>query len=267
MDDFLQKLGLELFEEEPQFSRQTSPLREPPPAKIRPMLLRLSDADRFSFKLLTDYTDWHSGGTPTMGVSVRNRRVQFYYNQEFLDSLTDDELRFIIHHELLHIVLAHQVREKISGSGEVRDHELFNIAADSIINQMCNSHALFKQPEVMPERGYLIRTDDARYASTEKEWQANPDDKYEGSEVAEALYAWMKTRDAAVQKKEQEQQGKGGAGGEDTKPGKVIYNEETGQYGKIVADPVNGKVKVDVISEEEAERLLNTEKFTNFFTR
>lgn len=47
---------------------------------------------------------------------------------EFMDSLTDDELMFIMMHEVLHVVLRHNDRT------EDRDDFLFNIACDIVVN-------------------------------------------------------------------------------------------------------------------------------------
>lgn len=50
------------------------------------------------------------------------------FGPEFLDSLSDSELDFIMMHEILHIVLQHCWR------GDVDDPERYNIAADIVVN-------------------------------------------------------------------------------------------------------------------------------------
>jgi predicted metal-dependent peptidase len=53
---------------------------------------------------------------------------KFYYNREFIKSLTLDELVFLHGHEVLHVVLEHMFRH---GN---RNQKLWNIAADFLIN-------------------------------------------------------------------------------------------------------------------------------------
>ena len=50
------------------------------------------------------------------------------FGPEFLDSLSNEELDFVMMHEILHVVLRHCLR------GEERDHERYNIAADIVVN-------------------------------------------------------------------------------------------------------------------------------------
>ena len=54
--------------------------------------------------------------------------LKIYFAPKFMDELSDSELDFVLMHEILHIVLQH-VRRK----GD-RDHELFNIACDIVVN-------------------------------------------------------------------------------------------------------------------------------------
>ena len=54
--------------------------------------------------------------------------VRITFGTAFLDELTDDELDFVMMHEVLHVVLQHCLRE-----GE-RDPLLFNIACDIVVN-------------------------------------------------------------------------------------------------------------------------------------
>ncbi len=50
------------------------------------------------------------------------------FNPSFLEELTDQELDFVMMHEILHVVLQHCIRGKES------DNERFNIAADIVVN-------------------------------------------------------------------------------------------------------------------------------------
>ena len=54
--------------------------------------------------------------------------VRIAFGPEFLDSLSDSELDFVMMHEILHVVLQHCLR------GEDRDQERFNIACDIVVN-------------------------------------------------------------------------------------------------------------------------------------
>ena len=54
--------------------------------------------------------------------------IRITFGTDFLDSLTDSELDFVMMHEILHVVLQHCLR------GEDHDHETFNIACDIVVN-------------------------------------------------------------------------------------------------------------------------------------
>ena len=54
--------------------------------------------------------------------------IRITFGTDFLDSLTDSELDFVMMHEILHVVLQHCLR------GEDRDNETFNIACDIVVN-------------------------------------------------------------------------------------------------------------------------------------
>ena len=53
---------------------------------------------------------------------------RIFFGPEFLDEISDQELDFIMMHEILHVVLQHCLR-----NGD-RDRELFNIACDIVVN-------------------------------------------------------------------------------------------------------------------------------------
>lgn len=54
--------------------------------------------------------------------------VRITFGIDFLDSLSDSELDFVMMHEILHVVLQHCFR------GDVEDPETYNIAADIVVN-------------------------------------------------------------------------------------------------------------------------------------
>lgn len=54
--------------------------------------------------------------------------VRITFGINFLDSLSDSELDFVMMHEILHVVLQHCFR------GDVEDPEAYNIAADIVVN-------------------------------------------------------------------------------------------------------------------------------------
>ena len=67
----------------------------------------------------------------TMGVDARGN---LYYNPEFVDSLSIEELHFVLCHEILHCCFEHLIRIK------QRDAELWNICADLVINDLLLSN-------------------------------------------------------------------------------------------------------------------------------
>ncbi len=87
----------------------------------------LKEAPFFAHLALHMSIKENNEATQTMGVYADGRAV---YNAEFVDSLSDSELKGVICHETMHVALQHLLR-----SGK-RDHKLFTIAADIIINYM-----------------------------------------------------------------------------------------------------------------------------------
>ena len=83
---------------------------------------------------LIDATKW----CKTAATDGRN----FYYNREFIKALTDDELLFLIGHEVLHCVYDHLGRK---GS---RDHQLWNMANDYIVNYTLVKEKLGSMPKM-----------------------------------------------------------------------------------------------------------------------
>lgn len=72
--------------------------------------------------------------TPTMGTDGEN----LYYNKEFIDKLTKEEMCAVLLHETLHCAFSHLWRK------QDRDHQKWNMATDYAINLIVNES--FKLP-------------------------------------------------------------------------------------------------------------------------
>jgi predicted metal-dependent peptidase len=68
--------------------------------------------------------------TPTMGVRmVRGGEIEALFNEEWADKLDIEELMAVVKHEIEHVVRLH-----ITRSGTDREHKIWNVAADMIVN-------------------------------------------------------------------------------------------------------------------------------------
>lgn len=86
--------------------------------------MRLLNKNGFYGLLLMHMTLSLDEDCPT--ASTNGKRI--FFGPKFLDSLTDQELDFIMMHEILHVALKHCFRQ-----GD-RDNERFNIACDIVVN-------------------------------------------------------------------------------------------------------------------------------------
>ena len=87
-------------------------------------------------------------GVKTMGVTVVNAGIRLYYSPTFLAKLTDSEARWVLVHEVLHIVFHHCT---VRATTDKRLHQLDNIAADLAINQLIpnTGHIMCPRTEVI----------------------------------------------------------------------------------------------------------------------
>ena len=89
--------------------------------------VRLLMAAPFFGNLLCQRPPEFTDAVDTAGVDARGK---LYVNPGFVESLAGDEVEFLLAHEVMHIVFQHAMRE-----GD-REHEMWNIAADAVINDM-----------------------------------------------------------------------------------------------------------------------------------
>jgi predicted metal-dependent peptidase len=53
---------------------------------------------------------------------------KLYFNPTFMESLTDDEILFVLAHEVMHMALEHGLRK------QARNHIVWNVACDYALN-------------------------------------------------------------------------------------------------------------------------------------
>jgi len=107
---------------------------------------------------------------PTMGVNFKGNAV---YNPEFITELSDSQIKGVLCHEVMHVALCHLLR-----AGK-RDHMLFNVSADLLINWM-----ITKENYDLPE-GVLLPTPNGDYTidTPDKQIEINVEGK-----TAEEIY-------------------------------------------------------------------------------
>lgn len=101
-----------------------------------------------------------------------------YFNEDFLESLDDKELEFLIGHEIMHCVYEHMMRR---GS---RDPGLWNAAADFVINLELVDQSIGKMPKVgLLDEKYRGLTSNEVYDLLYEEQEKNGDQGYETMDV------------------------------------------------------------------------------------
>jgi len=89
--------------------------------------------DMFVHEILMLMEKKPTTGIPTMGVAVVNSRLLLLYNPEFVGQLSDPELRYIVTHEIYHVVLHHCT---VRMPEDENERDLWNQAADLAINSL-----------------------------------------------------------------------------------------------------------------------------------
>lgn len=74
-----------------------------------------------------------------------------FYNPKFVESLTIDEIVFVLAHEVMHVALQHAHRL------EYRNREKFNVAADYVINQTLVNDRVGTMPKIALYNPELVR--------------------------------------------------------------------------------------------------------------
>lgn len=119
--------------------------------------------DRFVHNVLMLMDKSNKESIGTMGVNVEGTRVKLFYSEKFINKLSDAELRYVITHEVYHIVLHHCTKRAPT---DKKDRKLFNMAADLAINTLIPQNANRTMPK--DEHGKVIGLLPSQYGFPEK---------------------------------------------------------------------------------------------------
>lgn len=144
------------------------------------------------YNLMVNFHDGTTKGVPTCGVNVSRKGMNFYYNNDFLEKLSQKMVNFIVIHEDFHLLFNHPKR---TVTGRFNPH-LANIAQDMIINHIIwqdINHGFVEIP----------KDDEGRNMGVflPKEYKDEP--------IFEVLYEWLKEKKDEMDKKKREQQKNG----------------------------------------------------------
>jgi len=89
--------------------------------------------DPFTHELLTILRRKETHDLPTMGVMVEGSALTLYYNREFFNALSDEEVRYVLAHEMFHLALHHCTTRRPTDLEQLKRH---NIAADLAVNSL-----------------------------------------------------------------------------------------------------------------------------------
>ena len=173
---------------------------------------------------------YESTNIPTCGVNITKEGMNFYWNRDFVDSLTEQEAMFLLLHEDFHLLFDHTKRSIFYNK------EFANIAQDMIINQIIHDDIIKKFKNEGGSRKDIIdvpKSHDEFIMNPEtKEPLTGPDGKkvknpmygkntalfipkdYKGEHIFENLYEWLKEQhedynDRKAQQKQQQGDGQG----------------------------------------------------------
>lgn len=117
----------------------------------------------------------------TAGVNVSSLGMNFYWDREFMDSLTQPQANFLIIHEEMHLMFDH-VKRSVG-----YDQRMANIAQDMIINQIIYD-------EIMRQQGLgsgnkpMIEIPKDHYKNNSALFVPK---EYKGEPIFEELYEWL----------------------------------------------------------------------------
>ena len=127
-------------------------------------------------------------GIRTCGVTVDTQGMRYYYNDEFVNELDQEEMNFIMIHEIFHLLWDHQARERRCGY----EHTLSNMVQDMIINEVINTDIILRmEEENRREHRNLSFAKMPVGKDTNKIWVLTMPKEYKGKLIYEDMYEWI----------------------------------------------------------------------------
>jgi len=106
------------------------------------------------FATLLVSTPWEmTENVPTAATDME----KLYFNPNFMESLTDDEILFVLAHEVMHMALEHGLRK------QARNHMLWNIACDYALNLVLEDSGFTIWKEALCDKIYKDLSADQIY--------------------------------------------------------------------------------------------------------
>jgi predicted metal-dependent peptidase len=168
---------------------------------------------------------------PTCGVNMTAKGMNYYYNSDFLNTLSQKEVNFVNVHECFHLLWNHPKRT-ISGQ---YDHKLSNIAQDMIIN-----HVIV---EDLPNFFVEIPKD-----KEGKNMALFVPKEYKGELIFEELYEWLRDEKEKREKNKKQGQGQQPQQGQGQQPQQGQSNDKGDGYGPNGKNPRDEKGTIDTWS-------------------
>lgn len=195
---------------------------------------------------------YESTNIPTCGVNITKEGMNFYWNRDFVDSLTPQEAMFLLLHEDFHLLFDHTKRSIFYNK------EFANIAQDMIINQIIHDDIVKKFKNEGGSRKDIIdvpKSHDEFIMGKDKKPVLTPDGnkipnpmfgkntalfipkEYKGEAIFENLYEWLKEQHEDYSKRKEQKEQQGGGQGPEGQQGGGEQPDPNGQPGGSQGQP------------------------------
>lgn len=129
----------------------------------------------------------------TMGIRINHKNLELYYNKEYLKSLSNNQLIFILIHEMYHIMFHHPQRET-----SATNHDIANLVEDAIINDsIIDDYNLMQCCEKPVDKNNNFT------GITTEALENELNIRYNGIKIFEDMYMWYKHNQKSQQQPSQ----------------------------------------------------------------
>lgn len=247
------------------------------PVALKTILSYMNINEPFIHFMLTEKTNWYlsteQNDTAFIGWDPKENGKLMVGLGPLCINGSKEQIAFVIAHEFAHFFRGHITNGVNQGKPNAK---IANYAEDAIINDDIMRAGKFAGiPVKTPFPAITLKTQ--TFKGEEQNWLEGPKfvgEKYSGPALSMGVYKWLienwdKVKENQKKDKgdgedqDQEQDGEpgedgdGGGGGQAPepvfpKPGSIIYNKKTGQYGKVVTVHQAGQMVTQVIPMEKS---------------